>query len=358
MRLQYSDASRKEWMSSMTQAAASLSRLKKLALDCSSERGADWARIKSAALLSNVLRNTQRLRVLRLCCHGFTLEAPLQSLQHLLLSVGGGAADMDLSMLALAPNLVTVRVINGYRTRARIVPEHLDLRPLSRLTAVCLDYIVPAQLSLPQQCSLAVQVDKLELARAEVWDSVHSHIRSFTIRSCTEVMRVMTDLPAVLLREPPLRQVALRFQSFGTAELPLQLSKALVQATSLKLRSEQGMYLLVPDEASCQQLLITAPQQLQWEWLSANGRRTSWHYENAPFDSFSIKFGSLLGTGFLEMLQACPRQDTQHQFRREEAAHICMTKPGIPDQWCYQWECCCGACELCLWDIWCESIWP
>ena len=41
MRLQYSDASRKEWMSSMTQAAASLSRLEKLALDCSSERGAD-----------------------------------------------------------------------------------------------------------------------------------------------------------------------------------------------------------------------------------------------------------------------------------------------------------------------------
>ena len=292
MRLQYSDASRGEWMGSMTHAAASLSRLEKLVLDCSNQGRVDWARIQSTPLLSKVLQNAQRLRVLRLCCHRFRLEAPLQSLQHLLLSLGGGAADMDLSTLALVPNLVTVQVRNVYWTRARVTPLHLDLRPLSRLTAVRFDYIVPAQLSLPQQCSLAVLVDKLELARAEVWNSVHSHIRSFTIRSCSERMR---DLPAVLLRKPPLRQVALRLQSFGTAESPLRLSEALAQATSLKLKSEHGMYLLMPEEASCQQLLITAPQQLQWEWVSANGLIAPWHYEDLPFDSFSIKFGSLLG---------------------------------------------------------------
>ena len=348
LRLQYSDTSREDWISSITHAAASLSRLEELVLDCSHEISGDWARILSAPLLNNVLRTTQRLRLLELCCHTFKFETPLQSLQHLLLSLGGGKADVDLSTLALAPNLVTMRLSNLRLARdVRVVPEHLDLRPLSKLTAVSLERIVPTQLSLPQQCHLAVLVDQLAMARAGVWDSVHSHIHSFAIHSGSERLTAMSDLPAVLLREPPVRRVALVLHSFGTAMSPLQLSKALAQATSLKLESEDSMYLLVPVEASWQQLRLTTFQQLQWEWLSASGHIVPWLPQKFPFGALCIYFRSLLGTGILELLQGCPRQDTDHQFHRGCVTNICMTKPGM-DIGCHHWDCCCGACEDCL----------
>ena len=337
-------------MNSMTHAAASLSRLEQLLLDCSHEPSGDWARIQGAPLLKNALQSTQRLRVLHINCHTFRLDAPLQSLRHLLLRLGGGAADVDLSTLAFAPNLVTMRLVNLRPAREiRTIPEHLDLRPLSKLTALSLEYIVPTQLSLPQHCCLTVLVDQLEMARAGVWDSVHSHIRSFTIRSDSESLTATTDLPAVLLREPPLRQVALVLHSFGTAQSPIQLSKALVQATELKLESEDGMYLLVPDEASWQQLRLTALQELQWEWLSANGHIVPWLPQKFPFGALCIYFRSLLGTGILELLQGCPRQDTEFQSVRGDVTNICMTKPGM-DIGCHHWECCCGACEECLYD--------
>ena len=364
LRLQYSDTSREEWMSSMTHAVTSLSRLEKLLLDCSHELEGDWARVQSTPLLSNVLQHAQRLRVLQVHCHTFSLPASLQSLKHLQLSLGGGEADMDLSMLALAPNLKTVRVKNvRLGSETKTIPEHLDLRPLSKLTALCLEFFAPRQLSLPQECSLSVVVDELEMARAGVWDSVRSHIRCFTIRS-SERLTAMTDLPSMLLggrpvvSDPPLVQVFLDFLSFGSADSPLRLSKALAQAKSLMLESEEGMYLLVPDEASWRHLVITAPQQLHWEWLSANGFSLPWRPEKLPFDSVSIEFGSLLGTGILELFRACPPDDTQYQFGMSGKTHTCMTRPGSEYVWCHQWECCCGTCEDCLRKYWSESIWP
>ena len=342
-------------MSSMMHAAASLSRLEKLLLDCSHELDGDWARVQSAPLLSSVLQHAQRLRVLQVHCHTFSFPAQLCSLQHLELSLGGGTADIDLSTLALTPNLVTLHVDNvRLAHEVRILPEHLDFRPLSKLRAVCLDCVVPTQLSLPEQCSLAVEMDGLELARAEVWDSVRSHICSFTIRAGSVNLTALADLPAVLLRRPPLLQLALKFLSVGTAESPLQLSKLLAQVPALKLESMRGMYLLVPEEASWQHLVITAPQQLQWEWLSASGDIVPWLPQEAPFESLSIEFGSLLGTGVLELFREC----TQYQYGRGGKTHICMTKPWSKYRWCHQWECCCRACEDCLWNYWHESIWP
>ena len=110
LRLQYSDTSRGEWLRSMTHAAASLSRLEELLLDCSHELEGDWARIQGMPFLSNVLQHAQGLRVLELYCHTIRFAAPLQSLQHLLLTLGGGAADADIPTLALLPNLVTVQL--------------------------------------------------------------------------------------------------------------------------------------------------------------------------------------------------------------------------------------------------------
>ena len=122
--------------------------------------------------------------MLQVHCHIFCFPAPLQSLKHLQLSLGGGEADVDLSTLALAPNLVTVRLRNVcLASEVRVIPEHLDLRPLNKLMALCLEFMAPEQLSLPQECFLAVVMDKLEMARAGVWDSVSSHIRCFTIRN-------------------------------------------------------------------------------------------------------------------------------------------------------------------------------
>ena len=350
LRLQYSDTSRGEWLSSMTHAAASLSRLEKLVLDCSHWLGGDWARIQGTPLLYNVLRHAQGLRVLELYCHDVRFEAPLQSLQHLVLTLGGGDADVDLSMLMLAPNLVTMRISNlriGLVREVRTTPEHLDFRPLSRLKAVCLEFIVPTRLSLPQQCWLAVVLGGLQVAGSGVWDTVRSHIRCFTIHSSRR-LTAMTKLPSVLLREPPLLQVSLSFSSFGTAQSPLQLSKALAQATSLRLESMRGMYLLVPDEASWRHLLITAPKQLQWEWLSASGDIVPWLPQKLPFESLSIEYGSLLGTGVMELFWECPRQDTQYQSGRGEQTQICMSKPGSKHRRFHQWDCCCGACQKCL----------
>ena len=358
LRLQYSDTSRGEWMSSMVHAAASLSRLEKLLLDCSEGIGCEWDRVQGTPLLSSIFRHAQRLRVLQVYCHTFSIEAPLQSLQHLLLTLGSGDATVDLSALALAPNLVTMQITNlCLASGVRTTPEHLDFRPLSRLKAVCLSFIAPTQLSLPQGCWLAVVVDKLELARARVWDTVRSHIRCFTIRSSRR-LTAMTDLPAVLLREPPILQVSLTFSSFGTAVSPLQLSRALAQATSLALVSKRGMYLLVPNEASWRHLLVTAPKQLQWEWLSADGSIVPWLPQRLPFETLSIKYGSLLGTGVLELYWECSRQDTQYQSGRGEQTQICMSTPGSKYHRFHQWECCCGACGDCLWEYWRESVWP
>ena len=359
LRLQYSHASRVEWMSSMTHAAASLSGLEKLLLDCSHEIDGDWTRIHSGPLVSNILQHAQRLRVLQVHCHTFSLPAQLYSLQHLELTLGGRAADIDLATLALVPNLVTLRIENvRLASEVRTLPEHLDLRPLSRLRALCLDCVVPTRLSLPEECSLAVVSDGLEPARAGVWDSVRSHIRSFTIRAGWVDVTAMADLPAVLLRKPPILQVALKFLSVGTAESPFQLSKALAQIPALKLECRLGMYLLVPEEAAWQHLVITAPQQLQWEWLSESGDIVPWLPQELTFESLSIEFGLLLGTGVLELFRACPPQDTQYQYWRGGKTHICMTKPWSAYRWCHQWECCCRACEDCLWNYWHESIWP
>ena len=360
LRLQYSDTSKGEWMSSMTHAATSLSRLEKLLLDCSHKLEGDWARVQSTPLLSNVLRHAQMLRVLQVHCHTFSFPAPLQSLKHLQLSLGGGEADVDLSTLALAPNLETVRVrYLRLASEVRTIPEHLDLRPLSNLTALCLEFFAPLQLSLPQECSLSVVMDELEMAGAGVWESVRSHIRCFTIQDSGRLLSEgLRDLPPVVLREPPLMQVCLNFLSFGTVESPWQLSKALAQATSLMLESQHGMYLKVPDEASWQHLVITAPQQLQWEWLSARRGIVPWRPQQFPFDYVSIEFGSLLGTGVLELFRECPPDDTQHQSERGGTALICMTRPGSEHVWCHQRECCCGTCNDCLRKYWSESIWP
>ena len=360
LRLQYSDTSRGEWMCSMMRAATSLSRLEKLLLDCSHELEGDWARVQSTPLLSNVLRHAQKLRVLQVHCHTFSFPAPLQSLKHLQLSLGGGEADVDLSTLVLAPNLETVRVrYLRLASEVRIIPEHLDLRPLSNLVALCLEFFAPTQLSLPQECSLSVVMDGLEMAGAEVWDSVRSHIRCFTIRDSGSLLsRGLRDLPPVVLRDPPLLQVSLDFLSFGTAEAPWQLSKALAQASSLMLVSEEGMYLLVPEEALWRHLVITAPLELQWEWLSAGGGSIPWLPQEFPFDSLSIEFGSLLGTGVLELFRACPPQDTQYHSGRGEGTHISMTRPESEYCWRHQWECCCGTCNDCLRKYWSESIWP
>ena len=342
-------------MSSMTHAAASLSRLETLLLDCSHGLGGDWAKIQGTPLLSNVLRHAKQLRVLQVYCHNFRFAAPLQSLQHLLLTLGGEAADVDLSTLALAPNLVTLQVTNICMAHGVMTtPAHLDFRQFSRLKAVCLECNAPTQLSLPQHCWLAVAADGLEQVRSGVWDTVRSHIRCFTIRS-TRRLTAMTDLPSVLLREPPILQVILNFSSFGTVNSPLQLSKPLAQATSLMLESRRGMYLQVPDEASWRHLLITAPKQLQWEWLSASGDIVPWLPQRLPFETLSIEYGSLLGTGILELLWECPRQHTQYESERGEQTQICMSTPGSKHA---QWECCCGACRRCLWEYWRESLWP
>ena len=296
--------------------------------------------------------------MLQVSCHTFSFPAPLQSLQHLLLTLGGGEADVDLSTLALAPNLVTVRIETLRRARkVRITLEHLDFRPLSKLKAVSLECIVPSHLSLPQHCWLAVLVDELEMARSGVWDSVRSHIRSFGV-SCPERLTAMTDLPAMLLREPPIVHVALKLMSFGAAESPLQLSKALARATALMLESKEGMYLKVPDEALWQHLIITAPQQQQWEWLSASRDVAPWVPQKVPFESLSILFGSLLGPSVLELFREFPRQSTRHHFRRGRETHICMSQPGTHHVYWHQWDCCCGACEDCLWKYWRESVWP
>ena len=351
LRLQYSDTSRGEWLSSMTHAAASLSRLEKLLLDCSHELEGDWARIQGMPLLSNVLRQAQGLRVLELFCYTFKFEAPLRNLQHLLLTQGGGEGDVDFSTLALAPNLVTVLLRNlRWDSGSGITPEHLDFRPLSRLKAVRLDFILPTQLSLPQHCWLAVVTDSLEQAKSGVWDSVRSQIRYFSTRSSGS-LTAMTDLPAMLLCEPPIPQVKLEFDSFGTAESPFQLGKALAHATSLVLSSSGGMCLLVPDEASWRASIICTRQQLQWEWLSASGDIVPWLPQKRPFEYLAIEYSSLVGTGVLDLLREWPRQDVQYQGERGELTCISLTKPG-----CFKWFCCCGACGNCLWNLYRESV--
>ena len=359
LRLQYSDTSRGEWLSSMTHAAASLSRLEKLLLDCSHELEGDWARIQGTPLLYNVLRHAQGLRVLELYCHDVKFEAPMQSLQHLLLTLGGGEADLDLPTLALAPNLITVQLRNlRWDHGVRSTPEHLDFRSLSRLKAVHLDYILPAQLSLPRHCWLAVVAYGLEQARSGVWDTVRSHIRCFSIRGGGR-LTAMAELPAMLLREPPLLQASLHFSSFGTMESPLQLSKRLAQATSLILDSTEGMHLLVPDEASWRHSIFQTPQQLQWEWLSASGDIVPWLPHKLLFESFVVQFGSLLGTGILDLLREWPRQGDQYRSESSDSGkrtHISMTKGGSQDRCCSQWECCCRACENCLWELYRESV--
>ena len=70
------------------------------------------------------------------------------------------------------------------------------------------------------------------------------------------------------------------------------------------------MYLQVPDEASWRHLVITAPQELQWEWLSASGHVVSWLPQKLLFESLSFVFGALLGMGILELFWDCPMQDT------------------------------------------------
>lgn len=64
------------------------------------------------------------------------------------------------------------------------------------------------------------------------------------------------------------------------------------------------MYLRVPDEASWRHLVIRAFRELQWEWLSASGNVVPWVPQKIPFESFYILFGSLLGTGVLELRPA------------------------------------------------------
>ena len=359
LRLQYSDTKRAEWLSSMTHAAARLSSLEELLLDCSHELEGDWARIQGTPLLYNVLRHAHGLRVLELYCHDVRFEAPLLSLQHLLLTLGGGEADLDLPTLALAPNLVTMQLLNlRWPSGVRTTPEHLDFRPLSKLKAVRLDFILPTQLSLPQHCCLAVKAETLEQARSRVWESVRSHIRCFSVRSSGR-LTAMTELPAMLLREPPLLQASLSFRSFGTAESPLQLSKTLAQATSLILDSTEGMHLLVPDDASWRHSIFQTRQQLQWEWLSASGYIVTWLPHKLLFESFVVQFGSLLGTGILDLLREWPRQGAQYRSDSSDSGKrttIRMTKGGSQDGCCSQWECCCGACENCLWELYRESV--
>ena len=343
LHLNCSQARSQEWMSVLAQAATSLSKLDGLLLDCFEEDFKAWEGLLDMHLLNIILLHAQQLRLLQLGCFAPKFLMPLGGLEHLILSVGCSEADGLLSCIASAHSLKTLLVASHEGAKTSMFPSEVDLAQLSQLEAVSLRDVMPTRLALPPHCQLSVKVDSLKHANSAVWASVREHLVAFHITSFHEGLPGLEALPELLLQDPPLEKVRMRFESIGSCTNPVLLGAALARVPRLKLKSKQSMYVLVPSAVAWSSVTLYAELELQLEFESKAP-----HFQQGSCPAMSLRWGTLRGVGVMELFRDTPQRSVRYDFDEYAGTHVKISpEPGC-GQGCGHWACSCACCTFCL----------
>lgn len=339
------EASRHDLLSRMLQSAADLKRLQALHIHSYEESPDDWDITVDSHLLSAILAHALELKALRLACHCPIILMPLGGLQHLTLSVARGDPAGVLSCITSARNLKTLQITGMRRTDGgspSVFPDRLKLGTQEGLGAVSLRHVVPAQIELPQHCSLSVKVNSLENAQSATWEANFRHIKAFHLTDVEWHVFATDELPAILLREPPIRTVKLHLNQFGTSQGPVVLDRAVLRIPRLKLKSEESMHLIVGGRYAWDCLRLTAKHELDLDFdLDVAGPvHPDFQHGRIPdFDFHCRVLGR--GAGVMELMRYIPKEATMWAYERDVCFAMGIT---TATKHARAWRCCCGAC--------------
>ena len=126
-----------------------------------------------------ILENAPRLRVLHLVCYSIRMPVSMQSLQHIILTLGQGDETTCKSCMSCIMSAGNLEILHLECRAVHMRLGRVDLTP--KLTAVSLKRVLPTSLVLPEQCALSVKVHGLEDAEAAVWLSVRQHLKCFNV---------------------------------------------------------------------------------------------------------------------------------------------------------------------------------
>lgn len=256
IRLRYGHAADQALVGRMISNARSLKELEGLCTNCcyGGECPKDAASmLQEAKLLTAILHQTRRLQLLLLdSCDphiGASLHGPtLSGVQHILLQTGyPHPAPGAFTGLSAAGSLKTLQItIDNH-----IMHDALPLAQLSRLTAVCLENMMPLELTLPEGCTLSVNIIRWKAANDPVWLSVKQHIKQFIICDPYFKIHSQEDLPPNLLEAPLPERMTLRCQRIGNQwwdpanEERLFLGQTLAGVKWLELETDNELQLSV-----------------------------------------------------------------------------------------------------------------
>ena len=243
-------------------------------------------------------------------------------------------------------------------TQGAMTSDALPLAQLSRLTAVCLEGLVPIELTLPEGCGLGVTIRSWEAANDPVWLSVKQHIKQLSFFNPTFGIYSRDDLPQILLGATLPERVKLHCLRIGNhwrdpaSEERVFLGKALAGVKWLELWSDTEMQLSAPEATSWESLALVARGPLDLHF-AGNGPP----FHSRPFPAPDIRCGAraLMGCGGLELFRDVPSSRARLECAYDTAAmQLCITSdvahPGVPRCAHHpkEWRCFCGACEACL----------
>jgi hypothetical protein len=170
---------------------------------------------------------------------------------------------LDMHVLALA--LLGLPCLKKLSMRSRQAPylqsQDLNLSGLRCLETLDMSHIVPQTLQLPGSCALNLELVSTPAAGFEVWRQCGRNLRSLTLGTSGEPFE---SIAAVFDAFPvPVEDVLIFADSIGSdAANPLQLAGSIVRAKSLYLRTNQGMYLRLPERITWNDLYIHAGAEL------------------------------------------------------------------------------------------------
>lgn len=337
-------------------AATGLSNLDGLLLESSLTR----KDVIVSQIFSTLLEGAKQLRVLQLNRSIPISLQSMQSLQHLILTFSRCEVGSSLSAIAAAPNLVTLLLAETFWESHQDDTDggELNLSALSCLAALSLRYVLPAALSLPKHCRLAVKVMGLQDANACVWDSVREHIAEFHLRGdkvytaagfSREVLCDADQLPSFLFEGSPLEKVSLVFADIGSAENgPVHLGGSLADVQWLKLKSSKAIRIRVPEFAAwshlkleCRTKGLRDAEDLFLLDFEGKGPFLQQHLSPKSF-AYQVLQGKVL----LESHRDAPSERLQPSFM--EDSRRCMEESPASSLQQNHWGCTCACCSHCL----------
>lgn len=292
--------------------------------------------------LTWLLCQTTNLKLLSMRVGPMTWFPPVVHLKHLELEFFGGTGDV-LRSLPHAEGLQTLSLsacmLGEVVDRASHAPK-LCLTALKHLQLVALQFLVPAEISLPESCALSLFGLEERDFPEHGWETVHKHLWIFQNDSLEPVL---TCIPTLLCNSVSrLSRVSLHANTFGSANSVLSL-KGLAHVERVQL-SGIDLYMDVPARVAWKHVVICARNTLDLSFEDEHG------FANCVPEVFFyyLLSGGLWVAHLCTALSAIGKKWRAYKKGGLNAFHPQVSHGGDQDESFWMEECFCGACSHCL----------